>query len=100
MSAEEKTGIGRKSRRRYAPEEKIRLLDEADKPGESIGTVSRRHGVSPSVMFVWRRLRETGAMTAVKADEELVQPAHKFGSCSACSGRRPRRSRFSRRVWR
>ena len=72
MSAETKPGIGRKPRRRYTPEEKIRLLDEADKPGENIGTVARRHGVAPSVMFGWRRLRETGAMTAVKADEELV----------------------------
>jgi transposase len=72
MSTEEKPGNGRKARRRYTPEEKIRLLDEADKPGESIGTVSRRHGISPSVMFGWRRLRETGAMTAVRADEELV----------------------------
>lgn len=72
MSGEEKPGNGRKPRRRYTPEEKIRLLDEADKPGESIGTVARRHGISPSVMFGWRRLRETGAMTAVKADEELV----------------------------
>ena len=72
MSAEEKPGNGRKPRRRYTPEEKIRLLDEADKACESIGTVARRHGISPSVMFGWRRLRETGAMTAVKADEELV----------------------------
>jgi transposase-like protein len=45
MSEETKAAAGRKPRRRYAPEEKIRLLDQTDKPGESIGTVARRHGV-------------------------------------------------------
>ena len=40
--------------RRYSLEEKLRLLDEADKTGESIGTVARRTGVSPSVMLKWR----------------------------------------------
>jgi len=35
MSAKEKTGTGWKSRRRYTPEERIRLLDEADKPWEA-----------------------------------------------------------------
>lgn len=58
--------------RRYSLEEKLRLLDEADKPGESIGTVSRRAGVSASVMFKWRQARESGALTGLKAGEELV----------------------------
>lgn len=58
--------------RRYSLEEKLRLLDEADKPGESIGTVSRRAEVSASVMFKWRQARESGAPTGLKAEEELV----------------------------
>lgn len=61
-----------KVRRRYSLEERVRLLDEADRPGESIGTVSRRHAVSASVMFRWRQLRESGALTGLKADEEVV----------------------------
>ena len=48
------------------------MLDAADAPGESISTIARKHGVSPSVMFRWRQLRESGGMTSLKADEELV----------------------------
>lgn len=58
--------------RRYSLEEKLRLLDESDKPGESIGTVARRAQVSASVMFKWRQARESGALTGLKAEEDLV----------------------------
>jgi len=62
----------RKSRRQYTAEQKAALLDEADRPGENIAVVARRHGVSASVMFRWRQLREQGATTSLKADEPLV----------------------------
>ena len=86
----------------------MKLLDEADQPGESISTVARKHGVSPSVMFRWRQLRELGAMTSLKADEELVPASEmraaraKIGSSSGCSGRRPKRQvlRALSSVWR
>ena len=69
-------------RKLYSLEEKLRLLDEADKPGESIGTVARKHGVSPSIMFKWRQLRESGALTGLKAGEELV-PASEMRAARA-----------------
>ena len=69
-------------RKQYGLEEKLRLLDEADKPGESIATVARKHGVAPSVMFRWRQLRESGALTGLKAGEELV-PASEMRAARA-----------------
>lgn len=63
---------GGQARRRYSSEEKVAFLEEADRPGQSIAVVARRHGVSASVMFRWRQLREQGAMTGLKADEPLV----------------------------
>ncbi|MCB9653511.1 MAG: transposase [Deltaproteobacteria bacterium] len=42
-------------RRRYSPEQKRPLLEEAAQPGVSISIVARRHGIAPSVMFLWRR---------------------------------------------
>jgi transposase-like protein len=45
-------------------EQRIVLLDEADNPGQSIAIVARKHGLSPSLLFRWRQLREQGAMTA------------------------------------
>jgi transposase len=71
-----------KSRRQYTAEQKAALLDEADKPGESIALVARRHGLSPSIMFRWRQLRENGAATGLKADEELV-PASEMRAARA-----------------
>ena len=82
MTQEAKKAEGRQKRRRYSVEERIKLLDEADKPGESISTVARRHGISPSVLFRWRQLRESGATTGLKADEELV-PASELKAARA-----------------
>ena len=82
MTQEGKKPEGRPTRRRYSVEERIKLLDEADLPGESISTVARKHGISPSVMFRWRQLRESGAMTGLKADEELV-PASEMKAARA-----------------
>lgn len=74
MSSEKKeTQAGaEKSRRLYTAEQKAALLDEADRPGESIALVARRHGVSASVMFRWRQVREQGAAIGLKADEQVV----------------------------
>lgn len=82
MTQEGSKPEARRARRQYSVEERIKLLDEADKPGESISTVARRHGISPSVMFRWRQLRESGAMTSLKADEELV-PASEMRAARA-----------------
>jgi transposase len=62
----------KRPRRRYSAEEKRRLLDEAEKPGESMSTVARRYGVSPSLLFGWRKAMEAGATTGLAAEEPLV----------------------------
>lgn len=41
-------------RRRFSTEEKIALLLEAERHGETISSVGRRHGISTSVLFRWR----------------------------------------------
>ncbi len=48
------TGVGR--RRTWSDEEKATIVAESDGPGNSIGAVARRHGLSASQMFTWRRL--------------------------------------------
>ena len=45
-------------RRSYTPEEKARLLTEAAEPGARVLLVARRHGVSPSLVYRWRRQAE------------------------------------------
>ena len=41
-------------------------------PGLSISYVARRHGLSPSLVFRWRRLMSEGGKEAVRADDEVV----------------------------
>jgi len=61
---------GRK--RRFTAEEKRRLLDEAQAPGASVSSVARRYGVSPSLIFRWRRLNEQGGLQGLGAEEAVV----------------------------
>lgn len=59
-------------RRRYTPEQKRTLLEEAAQPGASISIVARRHGIAPSVMFLWRRAMDDATNKSLKANERLV----------------------------
>ena len=61
---------GRK--RRFSADAKRRLLKEADAPGESVSSVARRYGVSPSLLFRWRSLMELGSHESLDADEAVV----------------------------
>lgn len=59
-------------RRKFKPEEKRKMVEEASAPGQSISSVARRYGLSPSLLFRWRRLAEEGSMSSLDADEEVV----------------------------
>ena len=63
---------GRERRRRYSAAEKVRLVEETAQPGMTVSAVARLHGVSPSLLFGWRRLMAEGGFEAVRADEEVV----------------------------
>jgi transposase len=63
----------RQGRRRvYTAEEKRRIVEETKVPGQSVSSVSRRFGVSPSMVFKWRRLADEGTMSSLGADERVV----------------------------
>ena len=64
------TGIHR--RRRYTDEEKVRLVEQAMQPGMTVSAIARLHGVSPSLLFQWRRRMAEGGQQAVRADEAVV----------------------------
>lgn len=44
----------RATRRRYTTEQKIALLLETERHGESVSSVGRAHGIATSVLFRWR----------------------------------------------
>ena len=63
---------GRERRRRYSAEHKLALVEETMLPGMTVSAVARIHGVSPSLLFNWRRLMIQGGQMAVKSDEDVV----------------------------
>lgn len=59
-------------RRRYTPEQKRALLDEAQLPGKSISLVAREYGVSPSVLFQWKRVMDDATNKSLQRNEKVV----------------------------
>lgn len=59
-------------RRRFSTDQKMSLLREAEEPGQSISSVARRYGISPSLMFRWKKMMDEGALAGLAADEAVV----------------------------
>ena len=59
-------------RRRWSVAEKLEIVDETEQPGMSVSYVARKHGISPSLLFKWRKLFREGALTAIDANEPVV----------------------------
>jgi transposase len=57
-------------RRRWRLEDKVRIVEETLAPGAVICEVARRNGVSPSLVFTWRRQARRGEL--VTADAVLM----------------------------
>ena len=64
------TGTAR--RRRWRTEEKLRIVDETLRAGESISVIARRNGVAPNLLYRWRRLMTEGGAAAVQADDSVT----------------------------
>lgn len=58
-------------RRRFTPEQKRALLDEAARPGSSISEVSRQYGVAPSLLFQWKRVMDDATSKGLKGNEKV-----------------------------
>lgn len=59
-------------RRRWSVAEKIDIVEQTDQPGMSVSYVARRHGISPSLLFKWRKFYREGAFSAIQANEPVV----------------------------
>ena len=58
-------------RRRWATEQKLRILEESFEPGETVSSAARRHGIAPNLLYRWRRLLSEGGTAAVDSDESV-----------------------------
>ncbi len=59
-------------RRRWSLDEKIRAVQESSIPGMTVSFVARKYGISPSLLFRWRKLMAEGGKVAVGADDTVV----------------------------
>jgi transposase-like protein len=90
-------------RRRWSVAEKIRLIEETLQPGMSVSFVARKHGLSPSLLFNWRRRMAEGGREAVRVDDEVIGAARvrqleertelQMGTISLQRGEHPARQR-------
>ena len=67
--------ITRSQRRRHSIDDKLRILQEASQPGMTVSYVARRHGISPNLVFHWRRRMAEGGKEAVRVDDAVVSSA-------------------------
>jgi transposase len=65
-------------RRRWSDEEKLRIVAEACRPGNSVSQVARERGVNASQLFGWRRqMLAKGLITDIRS-EASAGPALTF----------------------
>lgn len=57
--------LGVERRRRWTPEEKVAILDEAFSGRSSVAEVSERRGVSRALIYYWRRQASEGGIAGV-----------------------------------
>jgi len=68
--------------RRWSAQEKAALVKETYEPGMSVSLVARKHGISASQLFSWRKLEREGALVAVHSGESVV-PASELAAARA-----------------
>ncbi|MGY4403828.1 IS66-like element accessory protein TnpA [Bradyrhizobium sp. USDA 3315] len=79
------TGTGR--RRRWSTDAKAAIVAESFAPGASVSAVARRHDISPSLLFLWRR-QATRAQVAERGDRGMP-PGFVPVAITGCGGQLP-----------
>lgn len=76
------TGTGR--RRRWSTDVKAAIVAESFAPGASVSAVARRHDISPSLLFLWRR--QTTRMKLAERRDGDAPPGFVPVAITGCSG--------------
>lgn len=59
-------------RRRWSVFDKKAIVEETYEPGKSVSYVARKHGISASQVFMWRRKMEEGALVGISCEENVI----------------------------
>lgn len=91
--------------RRFTLVEKRGFVEEARQLGNSMSSVARKYGLSPSQLFEWRRMMDEGGLAGLDAGEEVVPASQarqlkaKIPNLKGFWAKRPSRSRYSKKRW-
>jgi transposase len=64
--------VGMRARRRFTPEEKVRIVEESQALNNSSSSIARKYGIHPAQLYTWRKLMKEGQIEAVGAEEKVV----------------------------
>jgi transposase len=78
MSGRVEIITGPERRRRWSDEEKLQLVAEACRPGNSVSQVARQRGLSASQLFGWRRQALAKGLITDHRSEPSAAPALTF----------------------
>ena len=81
-----------RSRRRWSAEEKARVVRESLRPGERVGEVARRYGISRWQLSTWRSLAREGKLAGASSVEAVgveSQPQSAFATLEVDSATGP-----------
>jgi transposase len=67
-------------RRRWSEEEKLQLVEEACRPGNSVSQVARQRGINTSQLFGWRRQALAKGLLTDHRREPATTPALTFAA--------------------
>ena len=76
------------TRRRWSEDEKQAIIAEALQPGVNVSAIARRHGITPNLLFRWRKAAQAEAkpVAPVFLPVSLTAPAK---SCDRTTGDAP-----------
>jgi len=78
MSGRVEIITGPERRRRWSDEEKLQLVEEACRPGNSVSQVARQRGISASQLFGWRRQALAKGLITDNRSAQIAAPALTF----------------------
>ncbi len=72
------------TRRRWSEDEKQAIIAEALQPGVNVSAVARRHGITPNLLFRWRKAAQNEAKPAAPAFLPVSVTAPIKGAETSC----------------
>lgn len=71
MATDQLMEIWMRTRRRWTPEQKAKILAECDQPGMSLSSVARAYAIAPRLLFQWKQ-------AAADSDSTCMVPASRL----------------------